>query len=267
MQIRTILFAFITLFLFGSCSVSKEINYFQDIETGIPEEILNPLPIKIKPEDKISIVVNSKNPELVALFNLPIASYRVGQTDKTTIMNNSQGISGYTVDASGDIDFPVLGKIHVAGMTREEAAAHIKHELIAANLIKDPVVTIEFMNLTISVIGEVNHPGRYGIDRDRMTLVDALSMAGDLTIFGQRENVLVLRQENGIQRAYRVNLCSDKDLRTSPVYYLQQNDVVYVEPNAMRARQSTVNGNNIRSASFWMSLTSLLTTIVVLIVK
>lgn len=143
----------------------------------------------------------------------------------------------------------------------------IKEELISKNLVKDPVVTVEFMNLTVSVLGEVANPGRFNIDKDRLTLLDALSMAGDLTVYGKRENVLVQREENGKKTLYRVNLNSGYDLYASPVYYLQQNDIVYVEPNSVRARQSTVNGNNVRSTSFWLSLASLLTTITVLIVK
>ena len=129
------------------------------------------------------------------------------------------------------------------------------------------MVTVEYMNLTVTVLGEVANPGRFSIDKDRLTLLDALSMAGDLTIYGKRDNVSVQREEGGKQVIYKVNINSGKELYASPVYYLQQNDVIYVEPNSVRARQSTVNGNNIRSASFWMSLASLLTTIVVLFVK
>ena len=152
-------------------------------------------------------------------------------------------------------------------MTREEVAVYIKKELQSHDLIKDPVVTVEFMNLSVNVMGEVNRPGRYNIDKDHLTILDALSQAGDLTIYGKREKVLVLRNENGKQRGYGINLCSADHLYSSPVYYLQQNDVVYVEPNDTKARQSTVNGNNVRSTSFWISLASLLTTISVLIFK
>lgn len=152
-------------------------------------------------------------------------------------------------------------------MTREEVAVYIKKELQSHDLIKDPVVTVEFMNLSVNVMGEVNRPGRYNIDKDHLTILDALSQAGDLTIYGKREKVLVLRNENGTQRVYGINLCSADHLYSSPVYYLQQNDVVYVEPNDTKARQSTVNGNNVRSTSFWISLASLLTTISVLIFK
>ena len=125
----------------------------------------------------------------------------------------------------------MLGKIHLAGMTREEAAVHIKDQLVSNNLIKDPVVTIEYMNLTVSVLGEVNKPGRYSIDKDRVTIFDALSMAGDLTIYGLREHVTVMREENGEQKIYEVNLTSAEDVLSSPVFYLRQNDFIYVEPN------------------------------------
>lgn len=259
------LFLAASLFLLGACSTSKEIPYFQDLRPGESELTLTtPVEIKIQPKDKLSILVNSQDPRLTNLFNLPIFTQQIGQESNT---ESSRGVSGYTVDTKGCIDFPVLGKIFIAGMTREEVAAHIKSELQSHDLIKDPVVTVEYMNLSIAVMGEVKNPGRYNIDKDHLTILDALSQAGDLTIYGKREKVLVLRNEEGKQRVYGVNLCSAEHLYTSPVYYLQQNDVVYVEPNDTKARQSTVNGNNVRSTSFWISLASLLTSIAVLIVK
>lgn len=266
MQIKNILPLLLTIILFSSCGAHRQINYLQDLQSGVAEEIKDKSFIRIKPEDKISIVINSKDPLLADLFNLPVVAHRVGYST-TSSLNTNQQISGYTVNAQGEIDFPVIGNIRIAGMTREEIAVFIKHELIDRNLVKDPVVTVEFMNHTISVLGEVNKPGRFGIDRDKITLLEALGMAGDLTIYGKRENILVLREENDVQVPHKVNLCSGRDLLSSPVYYLQQNDVVYVEPNNVRARQSTVNGNNVRSSSFWLSLASLLTTVIVLIVK
>lgn len=261
---KNLFLAAFLLFL-GACSTSKEISYFQDLRPGESELTLAaPVEIKIQPKDKLSILVNSQDPRLTNLFNLPIFMQQIGQEANT---NSSRGISGYTVDTKGYIDFPVLGNIQIAGMTREEVASHIKSELQSHDLIKDPVVTVEYMNLSIAVMGEVKDPGRYNIDKDNLTILDALSRAGDLTIFGKREKVLVLRNENGKQRAYGVNLCSAEHLYTSPVYYLQQNDVVYVEPNDTKARQSTVNGNNVRSTSFWISLASLLTSIALLIAK
>lgn len=266
MKIRYILFLLTMILLFGSCATPK-IAYFTDIKPGTAEPVLNPLEIRVRPEDKISILVNSKDPLLENLFNLPIVSRQIGSLTGASGASGNQGVTGYTVNKDGEIDFPVLGKIQVGGMTREEIASCIKEELISKNLVKDPVVTVEFMNLTVSVLGEVANPGRFSIDKDRLTLLDALSLAGDLTIYGKRENVLVQREENGKKVLYKVDLNSGYDLYASPVYYLQQNDIVYVEPNSVRARQATVNGNNVRSASFWMSLASLLTTITVLFVK
>ena len=248
-----------------ACSTSEEISDFQDLRPGESELTLAaPMEIKIQPKDKLSILVNSQDLRLTNLFNLPIVSQQVGQESSS---GTNRGVSGYTVDSKGDIDFPVLGGLHVQGMTREEVAVYIKKELQSHDLIKDPVVTVEFMNLSVNVMGEVNRPGRYNIDKDHLTILDALSQAGDLTIYGKREKALVLRNENGTQRVYGINLCSADHLYSSPVYYLQQNDVVYVEPNDTKARQSTVNGNNVRSTSFWISLASLLTTISVLIFK
>ena len=250
--------------LLMSCNTSKEILYFQDINVNQPEVISGARDITVQPKDQISILVSSKDPQLAALFNLTRAQARVGTEGS---VSSGGEVSGYTLDDKGNIDFPVLGEIHIAGMTREEVAAYIKKELQSHDLIKDPVVTVEYMNLSVAVMGEVNNPGRFSIDKDNLTILDALSQAGDLTIYGKREKVLVLRKEEGKQRVYGVNLCSAEHLYTSPAYYLQQNDVVYVEPNATKARQSTVNGNNVRSTSFWISLASLLTSIAVLIAK
>lgn len=250
--------------LWSACSSPRQVVYFQDLRPGETEIAMSTVSeIRLRPEDKVSIIVNSRDPQLTNLFNLPYVSKQLGAVSGSS--GSNQGVSGYTVDDQGEIDFPVLGKLYIAGMKRQEVAEFIKNKLIAANLVKDPIVTVEFQNLCISVLGEVNNPGRINIDRDKITILDALSMAGDLTIYGKREKVLVLRQEGDIQRVYGINLTSGQHVYTSPVYYLRQNDVVYVEPNAMKSRQSTVNGNNVRSTSFWISLASLLTSIGILI--
>ena len=224
-----------------SCSTPKEISYFQDLESVEGQRIGGAKGITVRPKDKISIIVNCKSPELTALFNLPYVTQRLGENTRGTITSGySQGyISGYTVDDRGCIDFPVLGEVAVAGQAT------------------DAVVTVDFMNLYYQVLGEVEKPGRYAIDKDAVTILDAIGTAGDLTIYGKRESVKVLRNENGKMLTYEVNLCSAADLIASPAYYIRQNDVIYVDPNDVRARQSTVNGNNVRSTSFWISLTSL----------
>ena len=247
--------------LLASCAAPENISYFQDaLEYGISEPVQENH-IRLRPEDKISIVVNTPNDELTSLFNLPYISQRIGNS------SYSSAVSGYTVDVDGCIDFPVLGRLHVAGLTRAETAAYIKSELIAQEQAKDPVVTVEFMNLTVAVMGEVTKPGRYAIDKDKLTILDALSLAGDLTIYGRRENVMVFRNVEGKQTSYKVDLCSAASVMNSPVYFVQQDDIIYVEPNEMRARQSTVNGNNVRSTSFWISIASLAASVGTLLLR
>lgn len=251
------------LFFCVSCSSTKKMLYFQDTKEAAITKTVNHSPIRLQPEDKISILVNSKDIQLTNLFNLPYVTNRLGQTTSSINSNNTNSVSGYTIDSAGNIDFPVIGELHIAGMTRIEVATFIKNKLMTENLVKDPVVTVEYMNLQISILGEVSKPGRYNILQDKITILEALSMAGDMSIYGKRDNVRVIRNENGKQTTYTINLCSATEVFDSPVYYLQQNDVVYVEPNAMRTRQSTVNGNNVRSASFWMSMVSVLTTVAI----
>ena len=252
--------------LLCNCSTPKGITYFQDADSFNQIAVPTANEITVKKSDKLTIVVNSKDPVLAAMFNLPVTGYRVGATQTASSLSNSnQQISCYTVDSNGEIDFPVLGKIKVEGSNREQISTFIKTRLISEELINDPVVTVEFANLYFSVLGEVARPGRFDIHHDRVTLLDAISMAGDLTINGQRNNVIVWREEGDHLKSFRVDLTSGENLYTSPVFYLQQKDIVYVEPNAARKRQSTVNGNNVRSTSFWLSLTSLLTSIAILI--
>lgn len=265
------LFLFALLLMLSSCDMSKRITYFQDIQeqqtTYVNEQ---PSPeIRLRPEDKVSIIVNTKVPELSALFNLPFTSRVLGSSSENLNTNTSHGTSGYIIKADGTIDFPVLGAVQAAGKTRDELAVHIKSELINRNLVNDPVVTVEFINLRFAVMGEVRSPGSYLITRDHITLLDALSMAGDLTIDGKRDNVLVLRPNaSGKLTAYNVDMRSFDDVQHSPAYYIHQNDYIYVEPNRKRANQSTVNANTVQSATFWISvvsfLASLATTISVL---
>ena len=260
--------------LMAACATPANIVYFQDSDNGetfIPAEVR---PICLKPMDQVSIIVNSRDPQVTAMFNLPYYTYRIGEAQSVTSLAGSSSsftasnsISGYTVDSEGYIDFSVIGKVKVSGLTREQTAEHIKALLIDSKQIKDPSVTVEFMNLGFSVLGEVTRPGRYKIDRDRFTLFDVLGLAGDLTINGQRENVTLIRHDGSKDQIFKVNLLDSKAVYASPAFYVQQGDVIYVTPNEKRQRESTVNGNNIRSSSFWLSLASLATSVAVLIFK
>ncbi|MCM1177998.1 MAG: polysaccharide biosynthesis/export family protein [Clostridium sp.] len=248
----------------ASCSTYKKINYLQDLAPDSPEAIAINKGILIQPKDMISIVVSSKNPELAATFNLPVVSYQAG-AEITSSSTGQQRLLGYVVDNDGNIDFPILGEMHVAGLTRWELSKQIKKMLIDQDYIKDPVVTVQFMNFKISVIGEVTRPNTYSIDGDKITILEALSLAGDLTIFGKRDNVTVIREQNGERVMHQLDLRS-VELFNSPAYYLQQNDVVYVTPNAVRAGQSTINENNIKSVSMWVTISSFLATLATLII-
>lgn len=246
-----------------SCNVDKNIVYFQDATEVNGHIVAVANDMELRPMDKISIIVNCTQLETTARFNLPYVSQRLGQTTTSSITGTGQSyISGYTVDYEGNIDFPVLGKIHVAGLTRTEIAKLIRQKIVDTGQDTQPVVTVEFMNLCISVMGEVARPGRINIDRDVYTILDAISAAGDLTINGRRDQVLVLRNERGTEKTYTIDLTSAENVLNSPVYYLQQNDIVYIAPNSMRARQSTINGNNVLSTSFWISLATLAITII-----
>ena len=252
------------IFAFSSCNTPK-LGYFQDVQSGQTQQLMDAKLVTIQPGDKLSILVGSKDPGLAYLFNLQIVGrYRTSQSDAN--LSTSQ-VASYTLDENGEIDFPVLGKLNIKGKTRSEVAAYIKNELISRQLLNDPVVTVDFLDLYFSVMGEVNSPGRFLMDHDKTTLIDALSRAGDLTIFGRRDNVLVLREADGQQLAYRVDLTNLQSIYNSPVYYLKQGDMIYVEPNDKKAREATTTGNAFAQPTLWISLASLITTISVLIFK
>lgn len=230
--------------LLGSCSTPKNIAYFPELNTGSIVQAENMLEIKVKPEDKLSVIVSTQDPSLSNMFNLVTTQNRLGQTTSstTTVGGDSYSVNGqvalYMVDSHGDINFPILGKIHVEGFTREQVAEKITADIIKADLVKDPIVTVEFANTGISIIGEVRSPGRYEFNKDHLTIIDAIAMAGDLTLNGVRENILVMRNiGDGRHEAYRVNLLNAKELASSPVFYLQQDDVIYVEPNNKAKRE------------------------------
>lgn len=259
----------------SSCT-PKNITYIQDFKEDLVIENIQRKAMRVQPEDKISIIVHSKDPELAALFNLPVVTNSAnaatglssGTSSRSRNYSVSQGMSSYTVSPEGTIEFPVLGTLKIGGMTRNEVSAFIKGELMGRNLIKDPTVTVEFLNSGISILGEVRAPGRYDMNRDNINVLEAIALAGDLTIQGKRENVKVVREEvDGTIRIYQLDLTIGNKLMESPGYFLKQNDVVYVEPTDLKKRETTVNGNSTLSTGFWISATSLLTSIAVLIVN
>lgn len=246
----------------ASCSTYKKINYIQDAQLDTALTMIANQGILIQPMDMISIVVSSRDPELARIYNLPVVTYQAGS--ESSVSNFNQRLIGYSVDNDGNIQFPELGTIHVAGLNRWQLAELIREKL--SSLVKDAVVTVQFMNFKISVTGEVTSPGVFDISGDKITIFEAISLARNLTIYGRRDGVYVIREQNGNRTIYQVDLRT-VDMFNSPAYYLQQNDVVYVEPNKVRAGQSTINENNLKSVSLWVSIGSFLSTLATLFIS
>lgn len=256
-----------------SCTTPQKVAYFQDTEQLQGAVSLSRQMLRLRPEDKINVIVHSADPMLAAQFTLTANSRSVGAVVTPEIVSgNSAGggagqIVAYTVDDQGDIEFPVLGKVSVIGRTRREVAEYIEKRLRDRGLVKDAIVTVEYVNLGINVLGEVAHPGHIDIKKDHFTLLDALAAAGDMTINGDREHVKVLRTIDGQEYTYEINLCKKYDLIYSDAYYLQQNDVVYVVPTAKRQREANTNGNVFKTPTFWMSVASFLMTLITFLSK
>lgn len=251
----------------GGCSSPKNIAYLQDTAVNVAQPISRQSNIVARPGDRVAILVNCSDQRTAAMFALitPQRNMNNITSDGEATSSNVQ-LNDYQISESGDIDFPVLGRIHVAGFTAPQIAEKIRNEISSRQLAKDPVVVADFTNLHYSVLGEVSNPGSYAISNNRVTLLEALATAGDMTIFGRRENVKIIREQDGQRQTYVVDLRSDR-LYDSPAYYLQQNDVVYVEPNQTKAGQSTVNENQWKTPGLWISIASFLTTVGVLVFK
>ena len=252
--------------LLAACKTPTDVAYFQDLENLKELEMQPYEAIKLKPTDKVFIVVKCKNAEITNMLNLGMTNQIIG-TSENASLNQNNGISGYTIDKDGNIDFPLLGKIHIEGLTREGVEKKIKHEIENAELAKDVVVTCDYMNLRYYVLGEVKSPGAKSFARDKLTITEALAQSGDLSLYGIRNKIYVIRQEGNKKVTYQMNMLSAEELLKSPAYYIQQNDVIYVDANNTRKRQSNANGNQFQSASLWMSMASVLTTLAVLIFK
>ncbi|MDL2254956.1 polysaccharide biosynthesis/export family protein [Parabacteroides sp. OttesenSCG-928-K15] len=247
--------------ILGACGSPKDVLYLQDVTPYKMLPVEHNYEVIIRNDDLLAIMVNSRNQELAMPFNMPMVTYQLGSESGGY---GTQRVLGYLVDPKGEIDFPILGKLKVEGLTRNELTELIKNKLIVEDLIKDPIVTVQFLNYKISVIGEVARPGSFSISGDRITLLEALSMAGDLTIYGKRDRVAVIREKDG-KRSILYHDLRSSEIFSSPCYYLQQNDVVYVEPNKRKAEQSDINQNN--SIGVWISVLSFLTSLGVLIFK
>jgi len=245
--------------LLGSCATKKDVDYFQGMDSSNNLIGLESYSPTFHIDDRLIIVVNALDPEAARPFNL--TNVATSTTQDRLAATGRETLQSYIVDPDGNVDFPVLGKIKLAGLNRQQANDLIEEKL--QDYIKDPIVNIRTVNYKITVLGEVTRPGTYTTVNERITILEALSLAGDLTIYGQRENVLVIQDYDGKKTYTRVNLKSE-ELFTSPVYYLSQNDIVYVEPNKTQARQSSIGASTcvlLSSLGLLISMTALIVTI------
>lgn len=236
--------------LMASCNAPKDIAYFQDRQPGTsaPAIIRNSTPFKVRPGDRVSIFVKSRNEKLSQQFN-------IGGANSMT-MNSNNNLSGYLVDINGDIEFPVLGKIKIAGMDRKEITDYLTNTLRDSKLVDDAIVKVEYTGLYVTILGEGGGK-RINIDKDRLTFFELLAQMGDLDINGLRKNILVIREEDGVRSQFEIDLTKMQNVYDSPAYYVHQNDIVYIEPNDKTKRNSTVNGNLFQTWGFWTGLTGL----------
>lgn len=255
------IYLLLVVLLFASCANQKKIIYLQDVPLNAEYEVIQGGEIRLKCNDVVSIYVSSKTPELATVFNLLRVNQSISEDSSSLNIGAGEGSSlSYTVKADGTIDFPVLGKIKVEGLTRDEVSEHIKSLIMDGDYINDPIVTVEFSNLSFTTLGDMGSVDVYEITKDRTTILEAISMAGDLAITGLRDGIYVTRQEGDKLITYNLDITS-KDIFQSPAYYIQQNDLIYVRPNNMKSNSTTVNGNTLRTISFWTSMTSILTTL------
>jgi polysaccharide export outer membrane protein len=247
---------FIFAIVITSCAANKDIIYLHNNQAVGSEETSTVYENTLQPDDNLIITVTAANPELAYNFNL---MYLNGRSNDMTSANNT-ALYSYNIDQKGEIDFPVIGKIKLSGLTRIQAEEKIKD--LIKNYIVNPGVSLRVLNFKVSVFGEVIRPGAQVITGDRITILEAISQAGDMTIYGRRKDVTVIREKDGVKTINVVDL-TDANLINSPVYYLAHNDVVYIKPNKTRINSSVIGPN----LTVGLSALSLLVTIIALSIR
>ncbi len=257
-KIHTLLIGMLLLGALSSCTSQKKMAYVREITSASADSINATFQAQREAHivcgDMLTITVNALDLEAVETFNMPL--YSPGQVGTDRVYSSYQ-LQTYTVDKDGCINFPTLGKVHVEGKTVSELKDTLTFEI--SKSVKDPIVNIHFANFQVTVLGEVARPGRFTVANERITILDALGLAGDMTPYGKRENILVARESNGKMQFERLNI-NNASIFSSPFFYLQQNDVVYVEPNGVRA----VNSQNI---SLYLSMITTLGSMATVIVS
>ncbi len=224
-----------------SCSAGRNLVYFSDLSSTAPDQtpILNNAEPRIQPGDLLSIVISSMNPETNLVFNSGIL-LPAGTGGNAGVTNRAS--EGYLVDSEGEVNFPTVGKTKLAGLTREEATDKVT--AIVGKLAKAPIVTIRYLNFRVTVIGEVNRPSTFTVPTEKINVLEALGLAGDMTGFGRRDDVLIIREKNNVRTTTRIDL-NNKSVLNSPFFYLQQNDIVYVEPDKAKSLQVSTRSINL----------------------
>lgn len=260
MKFKSFIFAFICTMLMVSCTSYKNVPYLQNPE--VVNSYVDSLPMydaQIMPKDLLTITVNTSDPEAAAPFNLVVQSpINVARTSNLT---QQPSLQQYLVNNEGFIDFPVLGRLKVGGLTKNQAEDLIREKL-GDYLREVPIVTVRMSNYKIAVLGEVARPGMFTVNNEKVNIFEALAMAGDLTVWGIRDNVKLIREDaTGKREIINLNL-NNAEIVTGPYYYLQQNDILYVSPNKTKAKNSDIG----QSTSLWFSATSILVSIASLLV-
>lgn len=236
-----------------ACASSKDIVYFQDIDEVNLAKLTTEYEAVIKKDDRLTIVVSGPDKTVTAPYNLTLGEMTGSSSGST---NPESATLSYLVDSRGDIDFPILGRIHVEGMTRNQLVEYLTAEI--GRDVKDPIVYVSFRNFKITVLGEVRSPGTYTIDSEKINILQALGRAGDLNLTAQRDGIILLREENGVEKHYKIDL-KNSSLLDSPYFFLQQNDVLYVPPSATRVATATT------ATGIWSVVLSSVTTTVALV--
>jgi polysaccharide export outer membrane protein len=249
---------FLVSVLLFSCASREDLVYYQNIDLMTAQEQSNTYEIKIQSDDLLMIIVSAEDMEIAMPFNL--ASVSVQSPGQISAAIGQQTMQLYLVDAFGFIEFPILGKLKVGGLVRSQVLEMLQQKIGA--YIKDPIVNLRLVNFKVSVQGEVNSPGTYSVDSDRITLIEALSKAKDLTIYGKRDNILIIREIDGVKSYNRVDI-TKAGFINSDFYYLAQNDVVYVEPNKNRINGAAIGPNT----GVIISISSLLIALITLIIS
>ena len=254
------LLAILSVLFLNSCVSGKKITYFQNMDQLEQLAEASKTGLSIKSNDLLTISVSAYNMEAAQPFNLPVVGVATGGDDAALRVSGTPQLQPFLVDSDGNIEFPQLGTIKVAGMNRQELSGKLK--TLISEYVKEPIVNVRIVNFQVSVLGEVNRPGTFSVPDEYLSLPKALGMAGDMSIYGKRDNVLVVREEKG-QKTYAYLNLTDAEVMNSPYYYLKQNDVVYVEPNNAQKQGAGYN----RNSTVYISIASVLISLAILITK